>query len=255
MSLFNKVFASIGIGAATVDTKLKKSTYKAGEEMHGVIEIRGGNTEQQIDAIYLTINTTYIRESNDHKYTETVAIQKVKVTEPFSIAAGEQKVFPISLTLPLDTPITAGKTKVWVQTGLDIKNAVDPSDKDTLHVQPSLLAASVLDAVGRLGFRLREVECEQAPSRLRGRYPFIQEFEFVPTGSYRGHLDELEIVFLAQSEYSVELYVQIDRKARGLRGLFAEALDMDESHVRTTFTTQDLPNLQSKLQQIISKHL
>ena len=254
MSLFNKALASIGIGAATVDTKLEKATYRAGEVMHGEILVRGGNVEQQIDAIYISVHTTYIRESNDRKYTDVAAIHKVKVTEPFSIAAGEHKVFPISLTLPIDTPITAGKTQVWVQTGLDIKNAVDSNDKDYIRVQPTKLAESVLEAVSGLGFRLREAECEQASARFRGNYPFAQEFEFVPTGSYRSHLDELELVFLSQSDYSLEVLLQIDRKAKGLGSLFAEALDMDESFVRTTITTQDLPNLQAKLQQIIAKH-
>ncbi|NQD67677.1 sporulation protein, partial [Bacillus haikouensis] len=46
MSFFNKVFASFGIGAATVDTKLEKSSYKAGETANGVVEIRGGSTSQ-----------------------------------------------------------------------------------------------------------------------------------------------------------------------------------------------------------------
>ncbi|KOS68700.1 sporulation protein SpoOM [Lysinibacillus contaminans] len=255
MSLFNKVLASVGIGAANVDTKLEKSTYTAGEIMRGEIEVRGGNVAQQIDTIYLTVYTTFIREANDKKYTDKAAVNKVKVSEPFSIEAGENKVLSFSLSLPLDTPITAGKTKVWVQTELDIKNAVDPEDKDFIEVKPSKLAASVLDAVKGLGFRLRQAECEQASGRFRGHYPFMQEFEFAPTGNYRSHLDELEVVFLSQSEQSVELLMQIDRKVKGLGSLFAEALDMDESFVRTTITTQDLPNLQAKLQQIISKHL
>ena len=142
-----------------------------------------------------------------------------------------------------------------MQTELDIKNAVDPEDKDYIDVKPSKLAASVLDAVRGLGFRLRKAECEQASGRFRGHYPFMQEFEFAPTGQYRSHLDELEVVFLSQSEHSVELLMQIDRKVKGLGSFFAEALDIDESFVRTTITTQDVPNLQAKLQQIISKHL
>lgn len=255
MSLFNKVLASIGVGAATVDTKLEKSTYTAGEVVRGEILVRGGNVAQQIDTIYLTVYTTYIREANDKKYTDKAAVSKLKVSEPFSIDAGENKAIPFSMSLPMETPITVGKTKVWVQTELDIKNAVDPEDKDYIDVKPSKLVASVLDAVKGLGFRLREAECEQASARFRGKYPFMQEFEFVATGQYRSHLDELEVVFLSQSEHSVELLLQIDRKVKGLGSFFAEALDMDESFVRTTITMQDLPNLQAKFQQIISKHL
>ena len=255
MSLFNKVLASVGIGAATVDTKLEKSTYTAGEVMRGEIEVRGGNVAQQVETIYLSVYTTFIREANDKKYTDKAAISKVKVADPFLIQAGENKRLTFSLTLPSDTPITVGKTKVWVQTELDIKNAVDPEDKDYIDVKPSKLVASVLDAVKGLGFRLRKTECEQTSARFRGHFPFMQEFEFAPTGSFRSHLDELEVVFLSQSEHSVEVLLQIDRKVKGLGSLFAEALDMDESFVRTTFTTQDVPTLQAKLQQIISNHI
>lgn len=76
MSLFNKALASIGIGAATVDTKLEKATYRAGKVMHGEIMVRGGHVEQQIDAIYVSVHTTYLREANDKKYTDVAAIQK-----------------------------------------------------------------------------------------------------------------------------------------------------------------------------------
>ncbi|MGB3102518.1 MAG: sporulation protein, partial [Psychrobacillus psychrotolerans] len=119
MSFFNKVLASVGVGGAKVDTKLEKSEFTAGEIMQGVVEVVGGNLEQQIDAIYLTVNTTYIRESNDRKYTDVAAFQKYKVTEPFTIGANEKKAIPFSLTLPEDAPVTYGSTRVWISTGLD----------------------------------------------------------------------------------------------------------------------------------------
>lgn len=77
MSFFNKVLASVGVGGAKVDTKLEKSEFTAGEIMQGVVEVVGGNLEQQIDAIYLTVNTTYIRESNDLKYTDVANFSKI----------------------------------------------------------------------------------------------------------------------------------------------------------------------------------
>jgi len=39
MSFFNKVLASVGIGAATVDTKLERDVVMPGEEIKGVVEI------------------------------------------------------------------------------------------------------------------------------------------------------------------------------------------------------------------------
>ncbi|MBW3113195.1 MULTISPECIES: sporulation protein [Bacillaceae] len=254
MSFFNKVFASIGIGAATVDTKLEKSSYEAGETVNGVVEITGGSTEQSIDAIYLTLFATYIRESDDKKFTDYAPIQKVQISNPFTVLEQEKKEFPFTFVLPFETPITYGNTRVWVATGVDIKNAVDPKDKDYIEIVPNSLTNSILTAVQDLGFRIREVECEEAPRRYRGRYPFIQEFEFVPVnGPYQRKLDELEVMFLNQTEDQVELLLEVDRRARGLGGFLTEALEMDESMVKMTIKSSDVLQLASKLQHAIDK--
>ncbi|MFD2680556.1 sporulation protein [Bacillus seohaeanensis] len=254
MSMFNKVFASIGIGAASVDTKLEKSNFQAGETVNGIVEVTGGNVEQKIDSIYLTLFTTYIRESDDKKYTDYAPIQKVRISEPFSIKEKEVKQLPFSFRIPLETPVTYGNTRVWIATGLDIKNAMDPKDKDYIEIAPAELPDKVLKTIQDLGFRIRKVDCEQAPRRYRGKYPFVQEFEFVPTNStYKRNLDELEVVFFNQSETSVDLLIEVDRRARGLGGFLAEALEMDESMVRVTVTKSDIPSLSQKLQEVIHR--
>ncbi len=256
MSIFNKVLASVGIGAATVDTKLDNSRYTAGDVIRGNVEIMGGNVEQNIDAIYLTLYTTYIREADDKKYTDHAAITKFKVNEPFVIGAGERKSIPFSFNLPYTTPVTSGKTRVWVQTGLDIKMAVDPSDKDYIEVKAAPLANEVLRAVEALGFRLKKVDCETAPKRFHTPHVFIQEFEFAATNpAYRSRLDELEVTFLNQSSGSVEVLLQIDRRARGLASFLSEALEMDESFVRLTFTDRDIPMMQSTIKQAIERNI
>ncbi|UII54471.1 sporulation protein [Cytobacillus spongiae] len=255
MSFFNKVFASVGIGSAKVDTKLEKERLFPGEEVKGIVEIQGGNVEQNIDEIYLSLHTTYIKEHDDKKYTATGLIDRFRLTERFTIKPNERKEIPFSFQLPLDTPLTLGKTKVWVATGLDIKNAVDPGDKDHVMVQPNSLMNAVLEAVADLGFRLREVECEQASRKVRGRLPFIQEFEFVPvSGAFRGKLDEIELVFYPISENQTEILMQVDRRARGLGSFLAEALEMDESYVRLNVSSSDIPSLKEKFYSVIQRY-
>ncbi|MEH7437068.1 sporulation protein [Neobacillus drentensis] len=255
MSFFDKVFASVGIGAASVDTKLEKDTYMPGETVQGVVEIKGGKVEQQIDEIYLSLNTTYLKESDDRKYNVTATIDRFRLTTPFTIRSNERKEIPFTFQLPYDTPLSIGRSKVWVTTGLDIKGGVDPSDKDYLKVIPNQLMTAVFNAVDNLGFRIREADCEEAPRRLRGRLPFVQEFEFVPTsGLFRGKLDELEVVFLSSGNGTLELMFQVDRRAKGLSGLFSEAMGMDETNVRLTVSNADIPNLQQKIQSVIQRY-
>jgi sporulation-control protein len=255
MSFFNKVFASVGIGSAKVDTKLEKDTLTAGEQVRGVVEIQGGNVDQRVDEIYLSLYTTYVKESDDKKYTVSAMIDRFRVAESFTIKPNERKELPFSFQLPLDTPISLGRTKIWVQTGLDIKNAVDPTDKDYIKVVPNALISAVFQAVEDLGFRMREADCQEASYRLRKRLPFIQEFEFIPTsGPFRGKLDELELVFQPSSNDQMEVFMQVDRRARGLGGFLSESLGTDETNVRVVVSKSDIPNLRSKLQSVIERY-
>lgn len=250
--MLNKMLSSIGIGAATVDTQLHNSRYTVGDELSGTIIVRGGRVEQQIDRLYFTLMTTYEVESDDKKYTRTAEIEKYQLTEAFMIQPDEVKEIPFSFKLPYDVPITRGRTKAWVQTGLDIKNAVDPQDKDFIEIKPHPLVLHFLKATTDLGFRLREVECKKAPLSVRKRFPFAQEFEFKPSsGEFRSKLDELEAIFYVEED-RIEVLLQIDRKARGLGVM--EALGLDESFVRFSYTAMDVPSLSSQLGSLIRKY-
>ncbi len=254
--MIQKVLASIGIGNAKVDTKLHRERLTAGDVVSGVTEIVGGNVDQQVDTIYLTVYTTYVKEANDKKYYDSAVVARFTVSEPFTIHAGEVREIPFSFNLPYTTPLTRGKTKVWIQTELDIKLAVDPTDKDMIQVLPSPLAANVLEAIRNLGFRMVSADCERAPYTMKTPMPFIQEFEFSARNTpYARYLDELELTFINQSSEHVELLLQVDRKARGLGGLFAEALDIDETFVRLTFKRNDFNSIETVLRQTIEKYM
>ncbi|WP_041638367.1 sporulation protein [Anoxybacillus flavithermus] len=255
MGLFNKVLASIGIGAAKVDTKLHESHLLLGESVTGVVEVTGGNIEQQIDDIYLSLCTMYTKEVDDRKVMKQAVIEKWKIAQSFVIRAGEKKQITFSFALPLDTPITVGRTRVWLHTGLDIKNAVDPTDEDYIRVQPNRMMNEVFRVMENLGFRLKEAECKEAAYHVRKRLPFVQEFEFVPvSGEFRGKLDEVEIIFFPHALDECELLIQVDRRARGLAGLFAEALDLDETFIRITIREQHMHTLQTDLASLIRRY-
>ena len=50
-----------------VDTVLEKDEYIVGEEIYGKVHITGGSVSQQIESIYLTLSTSYVREVDDKK--------------------------------------------------------------------------------------------------------------------------------------------------------------------------------------------
>lgn len=233
--MFKKVLASVGIGSAKVDTQLDNNALVPGELVRGKSVIIGGNAEQTIDRINLFVMTEVIREKNDRKVHEKIIVDSVSVGNSFTIKAGEKKEIEFQFKLPIHTPPTIGKTRVWIQTGLDVPNAVDPKDRDFIKVNQHAYMKTILSALTDvLGFQLRKVEMEYSK-----RYRFVQEFEFKPRSEFRRDLDELEVMFFMK-ENEVELLLQIDRRVKGLGSLLSEALEMDESFVRVRFSNHDL---------------
>ncbi|MFJ8529105.1 sporulation protein [Bacillus sp. NPDC094106] len=251
--MFQKFLASVGIGNAKVDTVLEKDEYMVGEEIAGVVQITGGSVSQQIESIYLILSTSYVREVDDKKENVTFDLEQVRLTEPISIEPNARMEIPFSFSMPIEAPLTFGMKTVWIYTGLDIKRSIDPCDLDYIQVLPNALLNSVLDSVKQLGFEFRHAECEELPHRLRNHIPFAQEFEFVPvSGQYYGELDELELLILPRAYDRLDIIMEVDRKARGLAGLFSEALDLDEKVIRFTVTREDIPSMQQKINSYIS---
>lgn len=257
MSFVNRMLASVGIGSAKVDTILDKDTYSPGESITGKIKIEGGKVDQNIDHITLYVMTEYYREVDDKKVRDTAAIEKTNVTSSLVVKAGSQQEIPFSLKLPYDAPLTLGHTPVWIKTGLDIQMAVDPTDNDQIRVLPDSETSAIFDAIEQLGFRLRKAYCGSAPRYMRRRLPFLQEFEYVPTsGAYAGKLDELEVIMVPQTD-SIELFLEIDKKGKGLFGMLSEAMDMDETKVRLTLSRAELRNpagVKSKIEQLLRQY-
>jgi sporulation-control protein len=255
MSFFNKILATIGIGSASVDTKLSQSSIKTGEDVEGIIEIKGGNIDQNIEEIYLTINTNYEKEEDDKVIHKQAIISTIKLNEPFVIMPEETKTIPFKLQIPIDTPISVGSSKVWIQTGVDIKGAIDPTDRDMVNILPNDMVEETIKLFSQLGFKLRKVKNEAAPYKLRKRLPFVQEFEFIPTsGSYHGKFDEVELVFFPIDKTKLEVIIEVDRRAKGLAGLFSEALDMDESIIRFTIHDFEMPTIKETFEDILVRH-
>ena len=82
----------------------------------------------------------------------------------------------------------------------------------------------------------------------------IQEFEFKPTsGPFAKKLKEVELICLA-SPNNVTVYMQVDRRARGLMGLAASALDINESYLNFVVTPSDIPTIDQILYDKIAAH-
>ncbi len=99
---------------------------------------------QGIGGLYFSIHSTYeATETDDEGEEETVTrvaeLSKFKVKDAFTIGPGQEEDIELSFELPPHTPLTLGKTRVWIRTGLDIKSAIDSGDEDDIKVVPDPL--------------------------------------------------------------------------------------------------------------------
>ncbi|WP_257265973.1 sporulation protein [Endozoicomonas sp. ONNA2] len=229
--------ASLSIGAAKVDAVLEQPELIPGKRVDFTIRVNGGGAEQQIDNIYLKICCQYFvelekRKSGDEgtvteKVKKTCSLSQWSLPETFIIAPGEERIFNAGFILPHNTPITLGEGKVWLETGLDIQFAIDPTDTDMLVVRPDALMAGLFDGLTNSGLQLRQAECEAATGF---ELPFVQEFEFVPvSGTFLGRWRELEIVAW-RDDQQLKLWFAVDRQQRGLHGMLSGLLGRGELH-------------------------
>ncbi|WP_027086137.1 sporulation protein [Cohnella panacarvi] len=241
MSMFKRMLANVGIGAARVDLILREQTVQAGNTISGVVRIQGGRVEQQVEVVYACVKTRYLKDVNHSKMYVDATIAAIPLAGKFTVEAEREYELPIAIRLPPYTPVTMGGTQVWIRTGMEINEAIDPKDEDYLQVTPHPYTAVVLEAAERAGFRLRDASCVYAPYHgIAQGLPFVQEFEFLPSPKRRDRLDELQIVCYPDDD-GIGLLLQIDRQARGVAGLFAEATDTDEERfARLRFKREQL---------------
>ncbi|PWU70288.1 sporulation protein [Gracilibacillus dipsosauri] len=252
--MYKKLLASAGIGSAEVDTQLTNERLRPGDILQGKVVIKGGRIEQKVDKINLFVMTEALRERNDRKHYENIVLHRFALNESFLIGVGETKVIDFEFPLPIHTPPTINRTRAWIQTGLDIPQAIDPNDRDYLQVAPHKWMDTCLQALtNELAFELKKVDMEYSD-----HHGYIQEFEFRPLKEFKADLDELEAVFLLQED-RIEIVLQVDRKAKGLRSLFAEALDMDEHNVRITILESEMEQgtlyVAKRLKDVISQYI
>lgn len=236
MSFFKKTLASFGIGSAKVDSVLQQETLFPGQKVALTIHVYGGSDEQDVDNIDVKLCCRYIKEvpanNNDNdrhgrtkRAPQTYVLASWKLPYAFTIGAGETRDFNVELDVPWNTPVTIGDAKVWLETGLDIAMAIDPTDKDILTVRPDPLMDGIFTALEEQGLRIRQVECEAVDGF---ELPFVQEFEFVPTtGPYHGRWRELEVVAY-RTEQELKLWFEVNRHRDGAKGMLASLLGIGQ---------------------------
>jgi sporulation-control protein len=227
MGFFQKAMASLGVGGVKLNAVVENTTVRAGSQVSGYVNVQGGNVEQHIDNLNISVMTKYEEEVDDNKRYQNAKIQTINLNLNRTVLPKENFQVPFSFVLTLKSPISSHKTQVWLNSSLDIEKAFDPTDIDYLKVIPHPYMESTLAVIESLGFRLKEVKNEKI--RVGTGLPFGQVFEFVPvSGIFKNNLDEIEVIFV-HIENGLRLVMEIDRKSNNLSTFLQSAFDLDET--------------------------
>jgi sporulation-control protein len=241
----SKFLSSVGIGSAEVDTILPTDTVAPGQSLDATVEVEGGSSEQDVEQISFALVTKYQTEEGYSSGT----IDRFALAEDFTISPEESRTESVTVDVPYRTPLTMGRTEVWVKTGLDIDWAIDPKDKDYLEVRPDDRLQALIDAVEELGFSFHTADVMSSTHGAFTARSFVQELEFKPrSGPFSGRLDEIEIVPMPSAD-GIEVVVEVDKRG----GLFEEMGDWDESKTSLQFDHADADRLTDELHTAIDR--
>ncbi|CAH9054515.1 Sporulation-control protein spo0M [Pseudoalteromonas holothuriae] len=219
--MFKKILASVGIGAATVDTVLETEHLYPGQKFQAKIIIEGGDVSQQVSGLEMALMTRVKVENDDGHYFVNHVIETWKIGEQFDIASGQTKVIPFEARLHSETPITelnAGYNHchVWLETGLDIDLALDPTDRDTLHIYPNDAIKTCMSAMEKLGFGLVKADVEKGQLRASNFHTVsgcYQELEYRPHSKSLFGIQEVELSFVPEA-HRTHVLIELDRAFR-----------------------------------------
>ncbi|WP_028766306.1 sporulation protein [Shewanella fidelis] len=223
--MLKKLLASVGIGKATVDTILLDEHLRAGDSFAIEVVIKGGDVEQQLNGLEFAIMAEAKAEQQvgdeEVKYNKSMVLQSWQPSLNVTIQPGETIKHQFTLDLHPEVPATSlfGQriAKVWLQTGLDIKNGIDGSDKDPLIIVPSNTQLAVLEFIENSGYRLFKSDIEAGFVRGRdfsSHLPCYQEYEFKPESRSFFGARELEVTFVDNGAETGVL-IEIDRAFSG----------------------------------------
>ncbi|MDA9556462.1 sporulation protein [Vibrio sp.] len=214
--MLNKIKASLGIGAAKVDTILDSMSYQQGDIITGVVHIFGGNVEQTVDAIHLKL-CTEVKIEGENTHFQSAVMSSICANQPFTIQANEKREVPFQIPLHDETPITAlnafaNQTKVWIETTLDIDFSIDPHDRDYLEITPLPVVQKVLSIMESNGYVMQKADVESGylnGGHFQSTSGLYQEIEFQNRNGLASK--EIELSFILAGE-QVNCLVEIDKK-------------------------------------------
>lgn len=242
--MLGKLFS--GLQTVKIDTKLDSVAVQSGGTLSGMVVFGGADSDKKINRLSLHLQTLAEVESGDSEYTQALDLAVWVLEQNFVVRANETLKVPFSLSLPYELPITElncylNKSKVWVQTHLDVDWGLDSQDKDYLVVRPTPVMADFITAMTQCGFVLHSADVEKGflnGGYFRSTIGCYQELEFKPKGL--SSIGEVEVSFVP-TPTQTHIVLEIDR-----RRFFGS-----QDHYRTLTIDHNVYDVQALQQQLM----
>lgn len=213
MSFLNRAIASAGIGSAKVGTHIDSQKVCKGEQISGSISILGGRIEQEASKVSLVLMTRTSLGEDDYENRKSIELERFCVAQKVQIKPNATIRIPFSFVLPNDTPVSFQDNMIWLETNLDIKMAIDPSNKIYIQVLPHPFMQRILNILQKeLKFVLTEYENVYVPNN-GSHLPIVQVFEFNSTVNLVKNLDEMKVIFFVDDLRGLEIVLELPKKA------------------------------------------
>ncbi|MFG3505784.1 sporulation protein [Streptomyces sp. NPDC047821] len=209
---FRTFLSSLGINAPEVETVLDRMNTRPGDRLLARTTLRGGGADVEITHLKLDVVSRFEDTEPNSGWTRPGVITTASPVGPFTLHAGETRLFETDLHLPWEMPLThalgqpVNGGRAAVHTELAIDGAVDRGDFDEFRV----LALPAQDVLLRIlreeGFRYDEAEVKRGVAQGADQaVDFWQEFEFWWPAAY-GRTGQLEVQFVAR-EHDLDLHL------------------------------------------------
>src|SRR5699024_7507536 len=131
--MFEKILTSLGVGALTVETRLEKDVFDANELIKGKVVLKGGDADQQISKIKLSLIEHKENETEHSDFDEMENVLQVYEIHSEQVVEAAQKVenpfeFPLeNYEFQKDTDALTLRTYVYIDNGADAEEDAEIS--------------------------------------------------------------------------------------------------------------------------------
>ncbi len=235
--MLEKILASMGIGAATVGLEIPNPQVEPGESLKGTVTIKGGNVEQEVKKIEISLMLKSSYYENRQSRLLNREVSSVIIAEDMVITPGYEEMIPVSFEIPFarNMPISRGRTRYYLQTKIDIRKAVDPVDHDDIIVIPNPYLKMFFDALATLGFHEKEHSGD-----FDG---VLQEFSYSPTTFFSQEIEYIK-VYAKVKKSEMDITIKLNKKGHGLIDNLVDEIDPNEAVIQFTLIFSKMENVQ-----------